>query len=70
MRWILAKSEFIRAYSYDPRQQILRVRFKNGRVYDYRDIGSRLFAEFVNSDSQGAFLNQHIKPDREYKMVA
>jgi hypothetical protein len=69
MRWIPAKSEVIKAYAYNIAERKLRVRFKSGKIYDYDDVDPRTFAEYVTSESQGAYLNQKIKPGRAYHHV-
>ena len=69
MRWIPAKSEAIKAYTYDIGARKLRVRFKSGEVYDYDNVDARTFAEYVTAESQGAYLNQKIKPGRTYRHV-
>jgi hypothetical protein len=69
MRWIAAKSDAIKAYAYNLAERKLRIRFKSGKVYDYDNVDARTFAEYVTADSQGAYLNQKIKPGRAYHQV-
>jgi hypothetical protein len=69
MQWIDTKSEAIKAYAYDAARKKLRVRFRSGEVYDYDNVDIRTFAEYVTAKSQGAYLNQKIKPGRTYHHI-
>lgn len=40
---------------------ILEVEFKNGAVYQFANVDSMLFGEFLKSDSKGSFFHRYIK---------
>lgn len=39
----------------------LRVRYKNGGVYDYRGVPERIFQELLAAESAGKFINSRVK---------
>jgi hypothetical protein len=51
----------IKSATYDTESQVLTVNFNNGGIYEYQSVPWELFAKFRMSDSQGKFLNQHVK---------
>ena len=59
------ESEAIEAVDYDPRSEILRVTFHNGRSYEYLGVPPEEFRNFMNAESRGTYMNQVIK--RRYK---
>lgn len=38
----------------------LTVQFKSGAIYDYADVPSEVFEEFVSADSVGRYFNQNL----------
>jgi hypothetical protein len=47
------ESEAIEAVDYDPRSEILRVSFRNGRSYEYLGVPPEEFRNFMNAESRG-----------------
>ena len=39
----------------------LRIQFSNGTEYDYKDVSSETFNDFMESESQGKFFHKNIK---------
>lgn len=55
------KSSNIEEVGYDPVTKTLAVKFKNGGLYHYADVGPEVHAELVKADSIGGFLHSHVK---------
>ena len=47
--------------NYDKATKVLSVTFHSGATYAYRDVPPDTAQAFLNSDSRGAFLHEHIK---------
>ena len=55
-------SSNIDRYGYDQERQILRVKFKNGTVYDVHDVPHDVMGEMNAAPSIGSFYNKRIRP--------
>ena len=62
-------STSIAAAGYDACDKVLRIRFVNGRTYDYRGVPPHVFAAFEAADSKGRFVNFDIKPHYPYQRL-
>jgi hypothetical protein len=60
-------STSIAAAGYSAVLQIMRIRYIEGRVYDYKNVPRAVYEAFVDADSKGQFVNWHIKPHFEYE---
>jgi hypothetical protein len=49
------------AVGYDKQHEKLRVRFRDGAVYDYANVSSRRWAELVGAESIGTHFAAHIR---------
>jgi uncharacterized protein len=54
-------SSSIVSIGYDETAEILEVEFSNGRVYQYYNVPSTVYTEFMSASSKGRFLNYQIK---------
>ena len=54
-------SSAIDAEKYDVEKKILYIKWKSGPVYAYYGVGPKVYREFEQSESRGAFLNSEIK---------
>ena len=54
-------SSNVASIGYDVASQTLEVEFNNGRVYQYLDVPQPVYEAFMQANSKGKFLNQHIK---------
>lgn len=54
-------SSNIASIGYDSESMTLEIEFNNGAIYQYFDVGQRLYEELINADSVGGFLAAHIK---------
>jgi hypothetical protein len=46
---------------YDPNSRVLTVKFRNGAVHQYDDVGADKHDAFIGSASPGKFFNAKIK---------
>ncbi len=68
MRSTTVDSSVILSVGYDDRRQILKVRFRNGRIYYYLDVPPSAYAALMSSPSVGRYFNETIRP--AYRAVA
>jgi len=73
MEWIIASSTNIEKFRYDPSSMTLEVEFKKGAVYQYFDVPTHIYEEFVSTvnsgGSAGKFLNANIKGVYRYSRL-
>ncbi len=63
------ESSNIDQVGYDAETQELGVRFNNGSEYVYSGVPGEVFADFLDAESAGKYLNQAIKGQYEYRKV-
>lgn len=61
MREVLVHSSALSGFAYDPEQQQLRIRFRDGRVYLYRLIPPTAVQALLEGPSAGQYFNSHIR---------
>lgn len=54
---------------YDEQAQTLEIEFNNGGIYQYYNINSGLFEQFMQAPSKGQFLHVYIKNAYAYSRV-
>jgi KTSC domain len=54
---------------YDEATETLEVEFTNGGVYQYFNVGSALYEQFLAAPSKGQFLNVYIRSSYPYSRV-
>lgn len=54
---------------YDMNQMSLTITFKDGKTYKYKNIPNRIFVQFERAESQGKYLNYHIKPYYDFERL-
>ena len=62
-------SSNIRSVGYDEPSQTLEVEFDNGSIYQYYNVGSDLYAQFMAAPSKGQFLGAYIRRSYPYSRV-
>jgi hypothetical protein len=67
MKWYKVDSSALKQVSYDIRNRILFVEFRNGHVFLYSGVSNEVFQELLASSSKGAFFNKSIKPVYDLK---
>ena len=69
------ESESIAFAEYEPNEWTLRVGFRAkdlhqaARTYDYLEVPPGIVRALLAAEAPGAFLNQRIKPNYEFKLV-
>ena len=61
------RSSSVRAAGYDESRMILYIEFTSGATYEYLDVPSYEYINFINSSSPGRFVNDVLTLDYEYK---
>jgi hypothetical protein len=61
MQEILLESTAVAALGYDASEQILQIRFRDGRAYEYFEVPERTYAELTAASSKGAYFNTAIR---------
>jgi hypothetical protein len=59
--WTNTRSEAISGFGYDPTNQVLRVAFRSGSVYEYQHTPANLVKDLLHAPSKGAFFASHIR---------
>ena len=63
------RSTSVKASGYNERTQTLYVEFTSGATYEYLDVPSFEYINFINTDSPGRFVNNVLTPMYEYRGV-
>ena len=62
-------SSNVASVGYDPDSQTLEVEFLHSGVYQYFDVPSSVYEEFMRAGSVGQYLDQNIKGRYRYAKV-
>lgn len=62
-------SSNIQAVGYDESTETMRVQFTNGSIYEYRNVPSIVYNDFMQSGSLGAYLNRNIRNSYPYEKI-
>lgn len=54
-------SHVIRAFSYEPAENRLDVRFTSGRAYSYYDVAAAVFEAMARAFAKGEYFNRHVR---------
>ncbi|QEM09410.1 KTSC domain-containing protein [Mucilaginibacter rubeus] len=54
---------------FEYKQQVLKVTFLDGNVYEYFDVPRAVYTKFINADSPGRFARRHIFNEFVYRSV-
>jgi hypothetical protein len=63
-------SSSVEAVGYSSSRHVLKVRFLNGSVYQYRRVPADVYDEFLHADSLGIYLSKHIRDLYPFEKVA
>lgn len=55
------KSSQIESVGHNAETSVLRIRFKGGSEYEYKNVDTVLFERLVKAESIGSFFTKHIK---------
>lgn len=68
MRWIeTPDSSTIAAIRYDPRTELLDIRFTSGSVYRYEGVPEFVYRALLRADSKGRYFNEIVRDGYEYE---
>jgi KTSC domain len=62
-------SSVIKYFRYDAARRRLRIFFRSGFVYDYKNFPEELYKDLRNAFSKGKFLNEQIKGKYPFEKV-
>jgi len=65
----LDQSEALAAVGYDAEARVLRVRFRNGGLYDYLDVPPEVFALLTRAEHPWSIWQEHITSAYEYRRL-
>lgn len=66
-KWKFVDSSAIQAVSYDRKNKVLHVMFRQGTVYSYPRIGAHRYSKLIHAESVGKYFNEAIRPKGESK---
>jgi len=58
---VLLESSALTAVAFSPESNVLKVEFRNGRVYEYSDVSCSTYEQLINASSKGAFFGRFIR---------
>lgn len=64
------KSSNIHSIGYEPKNEILEIKFKSKSVYRYAHVPQKVYKRFLNAGSKGKFLAKKIKGEYPYNRVS
>jgi len=64
---VLVDSDAIAEIRYDPKREMLFVRFVSGGRYSYFDVPAAVHAAFVEAESHGRFFQENIRDKYDYR---
>jgi KTSC domain len=62
-------SSNVSGFEYDPETKDLRVGFKSGGLYAYKNVSPVMYEGLTKVESAGSYINQVIKPNREVAKI-
>ena len=69
MRLKAVQSEMLDLVGYEPRSQVLEVRFNTGDRYRYLDVPADEYDGLMNAESIGQYMHKHIIGHYDYERV-
>ncbi len=67
--WHSLSSSNLSAYSYDRKNETLRIRFKSGRTYEYSDVPASVVSSLASAGSAGSYFNTNIRNSFSYQRM-
>jgi hypothetical protein len=63
-------SSAVADFSHDPATNTLTVTFTTGRIYEYDEVPTDVFAAFQNAFSKGTFFNKRIRDRYRFREIS
>lgn len=57
---VAVQSQIILSVGYDTRLALLEIQFRNGWIYEYRDVPASVHRDLMAAPSHGHYLHEHI----------
>jgi len=64
------ESSNLAAVGYDLSQAIMRIEFKNGRLYEYYDVPQYIYDELLAAESKGSYAAKNIYKNYTQQRIA
>ncbi len=61
MEMVVIKSKAISAVGYDPTTKKMKIKFIQGKTYDFCRVPEQIFNELLSATSKGTYYNAHIR---------
>lgn len=68
--WIQVDSSAINAVCFDSENNMLKIQFTSGSIYQYSDVAQDIFDSFLSADSKGSYFHQKIKHHYAYQQIS
>lgn len=62
-------SSMMQAIGYDEATRTLHILFNSGKTYEYADVPTDVFADFLAADSKGVFFRSEIDECYDYRLL-
>lgn len=65
-KWVEVESSNLQSVLYVPGEKSrgrLFVKFKGDKIYFYEEVPKKIYKAFLEAESKGHYLNEHIKPN-------
>jgi len=69
MKRLPVSSSCIVSVGYDAKTRTLELEYTNGGIYQYFDVGPRVYHQLMRADSHGGFANREIKGVYRYRTI-
>ncbi|HOE18890.1 MAG TPA: KTSC domain-containing protein [Syntrophorhabdaceae bacterium] len=66
---VRVSSSNLHSVGYDPASQTLRIKFRDGGVYDYYNVPVSRYTGLMSSGSKGSYHANHIKDHYRYRRI-
>ena len=66
---VFENSSQVKAIRYFSGSKTLEIDFVSGKTYQYYEVPESTYESALISESIGKFVNQHVKPVFEYKLI-
>jgi KTSC domain len=58
---VTLESSALNAVTFSPEMNVLKVEFRNGLIYEYRDVSRCIYEQLLTASSKGAFFGRFIR---------
>jgi hypothetical protein len=69
MNIIEVQSSNLESIGYDPETEILKIKFLNSSVYEYKNVSQVIYDALMNAPSHGSYFNREIRNNFPYEKV-